>query len=202
MNLDEIIIARRTVRSFAPAAPAEDLVKAILRAGLHAPYAALALPGDAEARRFIVVDGGSETWRRVRSIVRKRANRLLRMTPLLNVFLRKKIGKAFRKRLQSDLLGAAPCYIFVVEPKGFPPAARQSIAHCLQNMWLKATELGLGFRLVSIFESMGKDRELCGLLAIARGKFAINCCAIGFPAQKQGPSERQDLDELTTWIRS
>ena len=169
---------------------------------MHAPYAALAAQGNERVRRFVVVDGKSETWKRIQSIVRKRADKFSRMIPLLNVFLRKKIGEVFRKRLQADLLGEAPYYVFVIEPEGFPPAVKQSIAHCMQNMWLKATELELGFRLISIFESMGKDRELCKLLAIDKGKYAINCCAVGSPAQEAEPSVRQDLDELTTWIRS
>ncbi|MGD0953085.1 MAG: hypothetical protein ABR985_11955 [Methanotrichaceae archaeon] len=33
----------------------------------------------------------------------------------------------------------------VAERKSFPPVEQQSLAHCLQNMWLKATALGLGF---------------------------------------------------------
>jgi nitroreductase len=201
-SLDEIILNRRTVRSFAPDRPTEGQIKLILKAGLHAPYAALAMPENEKLRRFIVVDGKSETVKRIKSIVRKRADKFAGLIPFLNVFLRKKISAVFRKRLRTDLMGEAPYYVFVVEPEGFPPAVKQSIAHCLQNMWLKATELGLGFRLVSIFEGMGKDREICRLLGIDTGRYAINCCAVGFPAQETEPSARPDLDEVTAWIRA
>ena len=35
--LDDIIISRRTIRTFRPDAPGEDMVRQIITAGLHAP---------------------------------------------------------------------------------------------------------------------------------------------------------------------
>jgi len=52
-----------------------------------------------------------------------------------------------------------PYYIVVAERSGIPPAEQQSLAHCLENMWLKATALGLGFQLVSVTAQMGRDRS-------------------------------------------
>jgi nitroreductase len=201
-SLDEIILSRRSVRVFTEVRLGEEEIKAILQAGLHAPYAALAVPPGEIPRRFIVLDGHSETLRRIRAVLKKRAGTFSRLIPFLNLFRRKKISPAFQLRLQSDPLGNAPYFILVIEPKGFPPTVKQSLAHCMQNMWLKATELGLGFRLVSIFENMGNDRELCRLLAIKKGRYGMNCCAIGFPAQRTEASPRDNLDDVTAWLRS
>ncbi len=41
-SLDEIILERRSVRNFTADIPPEDEIKLILKAGMHAPYAALA----------------------------------------------------------------------------------------------------------------------------------------------------------------
>lgn len=46
-------------------------------------------------------------------------------------------------------VGPAPEFIVVAEKKGFPEVEQQSLAHCLENMWLKANALDLGFQLVS-----------------------------------------------------
>jgi len=200
-NLDEIILERRTIRAFTSAIPPEDLIRLILKAGLHAPYAALAVQGIDRYRRFIVIDGQSETSKAIKELVKKHTNKFSKMIPVLNIFLKNKIGEAFRKRLHADLMGVAPWYIIVAEPKGFPPASFQSIAHCLENMWLKATELGLGFRLISVFEGMGKNEGLCRLLSLKKGTYAMNCCAIGYPAAEPENSVRPDINEIATWIR-
>ena len=68
-------------------------------------------------------------------------------------------------------------------------------------MWLKATELGLGFRLISVFESMNNNTDLCKLFSIAKGRYAINCCAVGYPTLKLENSIRPAIDDVTKWIK-
>ena len=64
-------------------------------------------------------------------------------------------GSEIAKRLEAISkdgvpgVGTARYFIVVVERKGFPPVEQQSLAHCLQNMSLKANALDLGFYLVS-----------------------------------------------------
>ena len=58
-------------------------------------------------------------------------------------------------------IGTAPYYIVVAERKGYPPVELQSLAHCLENMWLKATALELGFQIVSITSEMAQNPEFC-----------------------------------------
>ena len=81
-------------------------------------------------------------------------------------------------------IGTAPYYIVVAERSGIPPAEQQSLAHCLENMWLKATALGLGFQLVSVTAQMGRDREFSSVLGIPHGEFGTNGCAIGYPMKR------------------
>ncbi len=52
-------------------------------------------------------------------------------------------------RRKASGIGSAPYFIVGAEKKGFPAVEQQFLAHCLENMWLKATALGLGFQLVS-----------------------------------------------------
>jgi hypothetical protein len=61
--LDDIIILRRTIRTFGPDAPGEDMVLQLIRVGLHAPYTKAAVENFTEGyfRRFFVIRQGSDS---------------------------------------------------------------------------------------------------------------------------------------------
>ncbi len=42
-------------------------------------------------------------------------------------------------------VSTAPYFIIIAELRGIPPAEQESLAHVLENMWLKTTALNLGF---------------------------------------------------------
>ncbi|MCX6583261.1 MAG: nitroreductase family protein [Candidatus Aminicenantes bacterium] len=121
--LDVIIRARRSVRAFSPIPPERKAIEAIIRAGLFAPFPALAV-------------------------------------------------------------------------------AAQSLSFCLQNMWLKATSLGIGFQLVSAAMQMDSDPDFCKLLSIPCGEYALDGCALGYPADTcQPPSvEYPTADKSVSWL--
>ena len=79
-------------------------------------------------------------------------------------------------------VGNAPHYIVVDERKGFPTVELQSLAHCLENMWLKATALELEFQLVSITSKMSGNAEFCRILGILSGEWEL----MGFAARVPG----------------
>ena len=97
-------------------------------------------------------------------------------------------------------VGTAPYFIVVAERKGYPPVEQHSLAHCLQNMRLKATALDLGVHLVSATAEMAKDKEFCKLLGIPFEEFEINGCAVGYPSEKLPHAQRQDVEEVTSWL--
>ena len=97
-------------------------------------------------------------------------------------------------------LGKVPYYIIVAEQMGIPDAAGRSIAHCMQNMWLKATALGLGFQPLSITERMAEDKEFCELIGIPFEEFALDGCLVGYPEDPTQPSQRPSLGQVTRWM--
>jgi nitroreductase len=97
-------------------------------------------------------------------------------------------------------VGTAPYYVVVAERRGFPPVEQQSLAHCLENMWLKATALELGFQIVSATAQMSVNPEFCNLLGILPGEWELMGCAIGYPADELGPSIRPPVDDVTRWL--
>ena len=97
-------------------------------------------------------------------------------------------------------VGNAPYYIVVAERRGFPPVELQSLAHCLENMWLKATALELGFQLVSITSQMSGNAEFCRILGIPTGEWELMGCAVGYPADELSPSIRPPVEDVTRWL--
>lgn len=83
----------------------------------------------------------------------------------------------FKKMGTVPGIGTAPYFIVVAEKKGFPAVEQQSLAHCLENMWLKATALDLGFQLVSATAQMADNPSFCEILGIYPGEWALNGCA-------------------------
>jgi nitroreductase len=209
--LDEILAARRTHRAFLPEVPAEEAIRQIIHAGLLAPYAALATGSSKDYfRRFLVMKNGSSTLAEAQALVLAQVKT---MADSLNREMeqaspdRKAAGKAFAQRLAMFAergmvpgIGTAPYYIVVAEWRGIPDVAPQSIAYCMENMWLKATVLGLGFQPVSITAQMADSREFCSLLGIEPGAWDLNGCAVGYPASPLPLAVRPPVDDVTSWL--
>jgi nitroreductase len=206
-TLDTIIRSRRTVRKFKAEPPSRDLIRVILEAGMLAPYGQMAVTRQ-DYRRFVVIPRESEATAKAASLIKRKASSMYGELEeqLTEEELQK--GKCGRymgllKMIGQQglpILGKAPYYIIVAEQKGIPDAAGRSIAHCLENMWLKATALGLGFQLLSVTERMAEDKEFCDLIGIPFGEFALDGCLVGFPKEEAQPSKRPLLDEVTRWM--
>jgi nitroreductase len=97
-------------------------------------------------------------------------------------------------------LEKAPYFIVVAEEKGPIPLEQWSIAHCLENMWLKVTALGLGMELISATEQMSDNGEFCRILGIPPGRFGLNGCLIGYPRNVPPATPRPDPERSTLWL--
>lgn len=208
--LDEILATRRSHRLFLPDVPPEDDIKRILHAGLLAPFAAAAVGGTTDYfRRFFVLEKGSPSLdaasKRVMAQVMEMSDKLdaaMETDPKLRaqaVMFVQRLSM-MKKRGMVPGVGTAPYYIVVAERRGFPPVELQSLAHCLENMWLKATALDLGFHIVSITSEMSEDPEFCKILGITPGEWMLMGCAVGYPKDELSPSIRPPVDDVTRWL--
>jgi nitroreductase len=187
MFLDRILAERRSYRMFKPEVPPEDAIRRIIHAGLLAPFAAAAGGNSKDYfRRFFVMRIGSESMNAASPLVLEQVGVMagdLKKEMEKNPALRKMAG-SFAQRLDAILtmdrvpgIGTAPYYVIVAERKGYPPVELQSLAHCMENMWLKATALGLGFQLVSVTSQMSASPAFCRILGnrlSPGGTLAIN----------------------------
>jgi nitroreductase len=205
--LDHIIESRHTIRKFKDEAPPKEMIEKILRAGMLAPYTQIVTTRE-DFRRFVVIPKESEATAKAAALLRKRATALygeLKDKMQRDDFY-KNNGLKYLGRLESvgpkgmPLLGNAPYYIVVADQKVVLDKSGLALAHCLQNMWLKATALGLGFQLLTLTEEMTDSREFSELIGIPFGEYVLDGCLVGYPDAPPVPSKRPPLDEMTRWI--
>jgi nitroreductase len=207
---DRIVVERRSHRQFRQEFPPEDEIRNIIHAGLHAPFAAAAVRNTEDYfRRFFVLKRDSKSLIAAASLIFEEVTvaasnleRAIENDPQLRT---QAIGFANRLAMIKKMgkvpgVGTAPYFIIVAEKKGFPAIEQQVLAHCLENMWLKATALGLGFQLVSITAQMTDNPAFCKILDIPPGEWALMGCAIGYSAEELSPSIRPPVDRVTRWL--
>jgi nitroreductase len=209
-TLDQILAERRSYRMFKPEFPPRDAIMRIIHAGLLAPFAAAAVGNPSDYfRRFFVMEKGSASMIAAAPLV---MTQVTLMTQDLEKEMQKNpalrnMAVSFVQRLAQIRkmgrvpgIGTAPYYIVIAERKGFPLVEQQSLAHCLENMWLKATALGLGFQMVSVTARMSSDPAFCKILGINAGEWELMGCAVGYPQEELGPSIRPPVEDVTRWL--
>jgi nitroreductase len=200
--IDVIIRARHSVRAFSSIPPSQEAIEVIIQAGLLAPFGALAVAGRPDFRKVFVIRSSSSAMEAAADILK---NRMAKVADELE----KKVGPVpFVQNLKRigqqgvSGVGNAPYFVVVGERKGMPPIAAQSLSYCLQNMWLKATSLGIGLQLISATMQMDSDPDFCRLLGIPCGEYALDGCALGYPSDNyQPPSvEYPTLAKSVSWL--
>jgi nitroreductase len=208
--LDQILAERRSYRVFRPEFPTEDEIRRILHAGLLAPFAAAAVGTSKDYfRRFFVLKRGSKSLDAAIPLVAAQVDRMaaeLSRQMESDPVLREK-ASMFARRLDQIRgsgtvpgVGTAPYYIIAAERRGFPPVGLHSLAHCMENMWLKATALGIGFHLVSVTSQMSSDPAFCRILGLAPGEWDLMGCAVGYSEDELSPSIRPPVEDVTRWL--
>jgi nitroreductase len=207
---DKIVLERRSHRQFKHEFPPQEYISKIIHAGLHAPFAAAAMFDTEDYfRRFFVLKKDSENMIKAASLffdevkaISLNLQHAMENDPELS---KKATGFANRLEMIQKMgkvpgVGTAPYFIIVAEKKGFPPIEQQALAHCLENMWLKATALGLGFQIVSITAQMADNPAFCKILSIHPGEWALMGCAVGYPVEELPHSIRPPVERVTFWL--
>ena len=200
--LDLILRARHSVRAFSPTPPGKADIEAIIQAGLLAPFGALAVAGKPDFRKVFVIRSSSPAMKAAADILKNRMAKIAdeiekKAGPVPFVQNLKRIGQQ-----GVSGVGNAPYFVVVAEQKGIPPIAAHSLCYCLQNMWLKATSLGIGFQLISATMQMDIDPDFCKLLGIPCGEYALDGCALGYPSDNYQPPSVQypTLAKSVRWL--
>jgi nitroreductase len=203
-RLDKVLQMRRSVRSFTDEVPPREQIEQIIEAGLLAPYAAAALEGVKLFRRFFVFERGGESFTKVAQLAVEQMKAVaagFKQQCEADPAFAEKAGP-FIKRMQMVVssgklpITEAPYFVVIGEKTGFPPAEKQSLAHVLENMWLKATALGLGLRLISLTANLAHNEDFCRLVGVMPGEFAFD----GYATEWPPPTPRPSFDEAVSWF--
>jgi nitroreductase len=207
--LADVIRSRRSVRSFTGETPPIEEVKEVVKSAIFAPYGGATGIPLREIRKIFVFSRHTESMKKAEEMLLSQIGRNARKINLLLTllpFLRKKM-QPFSNKLNSISENGIPSlhegshFIIVAEKKGFPPVAKQSIAHAMQNMWLTATNLGLGFQLVSATGIMSRNEPFLKLLGLKKGDYEIDGCVIGVPKEYPERTKDINIDDYVTWKR-
>lgn len=202
--MDEIINARHSVKKFNTILPNKDDINQIIQAGLRAPYALFPAIGKKDFRKVIAIPSTSSVMGKIVDVIN---NRL----PKYATEVETEFGEVPYVKLTKHaasvgiipLLGNTPYLLIAAERKGIPNIAGESLSYCMCNMWLKATSLKIGFRLISFIMTLnlGDDKEFCELLGIPSGEYALDACCLGYADDSYIPNVNYpNFDSNVTWL--
>lgn len=185
MDLNEILLQRQTVRNFSEEAPKRELLEQVIEAGRLAPFAGLVQRDQEAFRHFFVLARNSDAMSRLKGLVeqgrrdeaaRVHAEGLDQKYPKVAELI-----QGLSTRPANDLL-IAPCLIVVAERGGLPQREQVCLGYVLENMWLKATELGLGIKICSGVADIADKASLKELFGLPREEvYAFDAVSIGIP---------------------
>lgn len=186
--LDKILNARWTCRGFNGEVPAKEDVEAVIQAGIISPYASISSKDVEPFRHFFVMFKGDPKLPVIERLIKEQSAvdlAILKEEEETDAFL-----KENSRGLEALWGGVAdngvpvfpdpPCLIVMAEWRGARRAERQSLAHMLENMWLKATALNLDFNLLSVIESMWDNKEFCDLFGLPTERYGFHACVLGY----------------------
>ncbi len=206
--LDTIIQSRQTSRTFLPESPDTALLNAVIEAGRQAPFGELAVFKQTDFRKFFVFPANSSALPKLRGVLMAGLQRVIdnTLTPQLEQHPVLKVPiKAFSNIINSgsSQVGAAPWFVVAAERRGvFPPVEQISLGYVMENMYLKATALGLGMQIISsVHVTGGDDPELCAILGITPGEFGLDACNLGFTDKEPRTEPRAVPISSVTWIK-
>lgn len=186
MEVSKAIENRRSIRDFKQEDINKEIVEDILNCGRLAPSAKNRQPW-----YFVVVKS---------EIKNKIADMMIDYTITTNDAIeRKKLGYANSANPTANVIKQAPILILIFKPKDdhWIVGDNLSIGACVQNICLRATDLGLGSLWIrDIAYVSEKVAEMLG-----HRDLELNCAvSLGIPNQCPKPRPRKKLEHIIEWL--
>ena len=144
--LDRILNARKTCRAFAENVPTDDEIKEVIQAGCIAPYASIDAKAVTPFRHFFVIKKDDPKMEQIDAFIRQQSqvDLVARIKEEETDPFLKENGEGVKKLWKhvaecgESTFPNPPCLIIAAEWRGARRAEHQSLAHMMQNMWIKA----------------------------------------------------------------
>lgn len=185
MNFDEIISQRQSVRVFSDEVPPAELIEAIVEAGRLAPYAGIVQREREAFRHFFVISRDNPIMGSLMELVERGRLEIVEAAHEEGLEQRypgmmKVLDMLYRK--PADDMAASPWLIVIAEQAGIPQREQVCLGHVMENMWLKATELGLGAKPSSGVADIKDKAAFKKLLGINDEEdYAFDALSVGYP---------------------
>ena len=202
--LDRILNARKTCRAFAENVPTDDEIKEVIQAGCIAPYASIDAKAVTPFRHFFVIKKDDPKMEQIDAFIRQQSQVDLdarikeeETDPFL-----KENGEGVKKLWKhvaecgESTFPNPPCLIIAAEWRGARRAEHQSLAHMMQNMWIKATALNLDFQIISVTENMVNNQDFCDMLGLPVGRYGILACVLGYAKDNNAPQHPRATTQI------
>jgi nitroreductase len=179
----EIFKKRHSTRNFSNEIIPYKYIEKITESAMLAPFAGATGLTLTETRKVFVIEPDAKKRPLIEAELRKIMKKKVQMLGFLS-FLNPKF-KSFYQRIKNFADTGIPAlqqntyWILIAERKGFPPVAKQSIAHALQNMWLAATAMDFEFQLVSASSMLTKSSIVMDIFGIHAREYEIDGCIVG-----------------------
>jgi len=202
MDCDNVINSRASVRYFSEEPVSDEDILRLIEAAVRAPTAS-----------------GLENWLFVvfkSDEARKKLYEL--MAEGMEVYYRavnlpeEKIAK-LRKRMYEEGMYRAPVYIavFIDKRVRFLPGKEfdevefiwsvESAAMAIQNLMLKAVELGLGTVYIGVTNFEGIEEKVAELAGLDENHYLVGVIPVGYPRVEPKPRKRKkDVDEIVRFV--
>ena len=203
---DRILEARYSCRRFTEELPERFEVESIIEAGRSAPYASISSKDVIPFRHFYVMFKGDKRYPLIDILIRDQSAadlEAVRSEAENNSFLKEHLAGLDRLWSKAAKDGVhffpdPPCLVIAAEWMGARRGHRQSLAHMMQNMWLKATALNLGLGIISAIESMTDNEGFCSIFGLPTGRYGFLGCVIGHSNEEPRPSHHCTSE--THWL--
>lgn len=185
MEVKKVIAERRSIRKFKQEDINKETVEDILNCGRLAPSAKNRQPW-----YFVIVKS---------EIKNKIADMMIDYTNNNNDAIeRKKLGCASSVNPTANVIKQAPILVLIFRPKddNWLVGDNLSIGACVENMCLRATDLGLGSLWIrDIVYVSEKVAEMLG-----HEDLELNCAvSLGVPSQSPKQRPRKELKDIMEW---
>lgn len=195
---DQIIEKRSTCRNFSDRIPEKEDIRKIIEAGQKSPYASIDAKAVDVFRHFYVIFRDDPRMKVIDRLIREQSAADLekRLEEKKNDPFLQENGERVEKLWENvakngeSTFPDPPCMIVVAEWRGARRAERQSLAHLMENMWLKATALNLDFQIISVIENMVCNQEFCDLFHLPTDRYGFHACVVGYGKERTGRNAR------------
>ncbi|WP_099211839.1 nitroreductase family protein [Thermococcus henrietii] len=202
MELDEAIMKRTSVRYFLEKPVPEEDVRKLIESAIRAPTASglenwlFVVFRSEEARKklYELIAEGMEVYYRAVNLPEEKIEKL-------------------RKRMYEEGMFRAPVYIavFIDKRVRFLPGKEfdevefiwsvESASMAIQNLMLKAVELGLGTVYIGVTSFRGIEEKVRELAGLDENHYLVGVIPVGYPKSEPKPRKRKKgVDNVTRFI--